>query len=144
MPGFMSSMGRISKRAMVKGLRFGDKMLANRGMAYAGMAAGAAAFMASRSSNNRFIRGAGDIAGLGALGAGGLMATRGMGLMRGGVAGAASAAAAAGPSMASASGAYGARAGSALRGSRVMGGGASSMMAGPNSFRLGGNRVLNL
>ena len=84
MPAFMSAMGRVSKSAMTRAMAFGDAMVARRNMAYAGLALGAATYVGSRYSNNRFIRDAGNVAGLATLAGGGLMGASRMNWFRGG------------------------------------------------------------
>jgi hypothetical protein len=72
----MPGLGRLSKNWLSKGRRFGDKMLSKNLSKWGIIGGGAGLFVASRYSNNGFIRGAGDIAGLGAVGLAGYAGAR--------------------------------------------------------------------
>lgn len=76
-------LGRISAKALSRGRLFGDKMLSKGATKWGIIGGGAAAFALSRQSNNGFIRGAGDIAGLGAAGLGGYWAAKRWGGLKG-------------------------------------------------------------
>jgi len=114
-----------------------NRLATNRNLMI-GAAAGAGLFAASRLSNNSYIRGAGDVAGMAALGMGGWAGGR-MAMNR---YGGGSVAAASAPSRVT--GDLRNKV-SMFRGeSRVMGAGSTMGPGGPNNFTLRGPRTLNL
>lgn len=129
----MSTAKSVAKDWMGKA----NRLATNRNLMI-GAAAGAGIFAASRLSNNSYIRGAGDVAGMAALGMGGWAGGR-MAMNRYG----GPAAASAGPSRVT--GDIRNKVNMFRGESRVSGpmGGVSGP-AGPNSFTLRGSRTLNL
>ena len=97
--GVSKGLGKWASEFASGARKYGDKALANKTAKWGIIGGGAGLYVASRASDNKYIRGAGDIGALGALGLGGYWGVKAGGLLKSEGAAAASAATSAGRSV---------------------------------------------